>query len=108
MADHRSAAAQAYRHLYKSTAWRKGRLAFLAQHPLCERCQVNKRVTTATVVNHRKPHKGDTALFFDWRNWEPACKHHHDADIQSEERRGFSTAVGLDGWPVDDRHPANR
>ena len=108
MRDHRSAEARSWRHLYKSTAWRKGRLAFLAQHPLCERCEANGRVTAATVVNHRKPHKGDVTLFFDWLNWEPTCKPHHDADIQSEERRGYSTAIGVDGWPVDDRHPANR
>lgn len=107
MTDHRSAEALAYRHLYKSTAWRKGRLAFLSQQPLCERCLANGRTTPATVVNHRKPHKGDVVLFFQWENWEATCKPHHDSDIQSEERRGYSTKIGIDGYPVDTAHPAN-
>lgn len=108
MPDRRSPEAQAYRHLYKTPAWRNGRRAFLMQNPLCERCRENHRITPATVVNHRKPHKGDTALFFDWRNWEAVCKPHHDSAIQSEERMGYSKAIGADGWPTDGRHPANR
>ena len=108
MTDYRSPEAQAWRRLYKSAAWRNGRLAFLSQHPLCQRCEAEGRVTAAAVVNHRKPHKGDLTLFFAWSNWEATCKPHHDADIQSEEARGFSKAIGRDGWPTDHRHPANR
>lgn len=107
MTDRRSPEAQAYRHLYKTPAWRNGRLAFLARNPLCERCKTSGLTTAATVVNHRKPHKGDVTLFFSWENWEAVCKPHHDSDIQQEERRGYSTAIGLDGYPQDDRHPAN-
>ena len=107
MADHRSAEALTWRHLYKSTAWRKGRLAFLAQHPLCERCEASGRVTAATIVHHRKPHKGDLALFFAWANWESICQPHHDSDAQSEERIGYSKEIGVDGWPVSKAHPAN-
>jgi 5-methylcytosine-specific restriction endonuclease McrA len=108
MTDHRSPEAQAYRHLYRSSAWRKGRLIFLAQHPLCERCKAKGRITAATVVNHIKPHKGDITLFFAWSNFEATCKPCHDRDIQSEERIGYSKAIGIDGWPTDNRHPANR
>lgn len=106
--NQRSPEAQQYRALYKTTAWRKGRLAFLDQHPLCERCQAIDRVTAATVVHHRKPHKGDLALFYSWANWEAVCQPHHDTDIQSEERKGYSTKIGEDGWPLDSQHPANR
>lgn len=107
MTDYRSPDAIAYRPLYKSKAWRNGRLVFLAQHPLCARCEAEGRITPATVVNHVKPHKGNVALFYDWNNWEAVCKPHHDRDIQSEERTGFSKAIGLDGWPTDARHPAS-
>jgi 5-methylcytosine-specific restriction protein A len=65
-------------------------------------------VVLATVVNHRKPHKGDRSLFFDAGNHESTCKPCHDGPIQSEERRGFARDIGADGWPTDPRHAANR
>lgn len=108
MSDYRSPEALAYRHLYKSAAWRKGRLIFLRQHPLCQRCMAKGIVTAATVVNHVVPHKGNLQRFFDQGNWEAICAPHHDRDAQSEERRGYSTEVGLDGFPTDPKHPANR
>jgi len=106
--DQRSTEAALYRKLYKSTQWRKGRLLFLAQNPLCQRCQARGEITAANVVNHIVPHKGDLVLFFASSNWEATCKPCHDRDIQSEERTGYSKAIGPDGWPTDDRHPANR
>lgn len=106
--DRRSPEAIRWRKLYKSTAWRKGRRIFLAQHPLCERCLAAGRTVAATVVNHRVAHKGDEARFFAWANWEAICPPCHDRDVKAEEMRGYSTSIGLDGWPRDSRHPANR
>jgi hypothetical protein len=79
----------------------------LREHPLCKRCLEMKprRLTAATVVHHIEPHKGDITKFFDPANLESSCAPHHDGDAQSEERVGYSTAVGEDGWPVDARHP---
>lgn len=108
MTDYRSPEAAAYRKLYGSRAWRLGRVAFLGQHPLCERCKANGRTTAATVVNHRTPHKGDLGLFFSWKNWEPTCKPHHDSLIQSEERRGYLKGSDAQGRPRDPQHPWNR
>lgn len=53
------------------------------------------------------PHKGDYELFTDWTNLESVCDHCHNSHIQSEERLGYSKEIGLDGFPVDPRHPAN-
>jgi 5-methylcytosine-specific restriction endonuclease McrA len=106
--DYRSADAEVYRHLYKTSAWRKGRLIFLAQHPLCKRCLDAKRMSRATVVHHTVPHKGDPAIFFNQSLWEPICKPCHDRDAQAEERRGYSKAIDASGWPTDPRHVANR
>lgn len=108
MKDYRSSEAAAYRALYKSTAWRKGRVMFLRDHPLCDLCQARGVTTAATVVNHRKPHKGDLSLFFSEMNWQALCKLCHDGEVQSTERRGFSNRIGHDGWPIDSAHPANR
>jgi 5-methylcytosine-specific restriction enzyme A len=106
--DSRSEEAQAWRQLYRTTAWRKGRVIFLRQHPLCERCEAQGRVTAATVVNHRTPHKGDLVLFHSVQNWEACCKPCHDRDVRFEEERGYSKEIGLDGWPVSPNHPANK
>jgi hypothetical protein len=69
---------------------------------------VPRKLTPATVVHHIEPHKGDEVMFFDPANLESSCKPHHDGDAQSEERMGYSTEVGADGWPIDTKHPANR
>lgn len=105
--DHRSAEAQAWRHLYKSKAWRTGRIAFLHQHPLCVMCKTDGRIAPATVVDHIEPHKGNEALFFDASNWQALCKPCHDSRKALQEARGYDPSIGEDGWPVDERHPAN-
>lgn len=85
--------------------WQKARATFLAQHPLCITCKRSGKITVATVVDHITPHRGDQALFWDRKNWQPLCKPHHDRDKQREETVGFSSEVGPDGLPLDPRHP---
>ncbi len=59
------------------------------------------------VCDHVVPHKGDEVRF--WTGpFQTLCPDHHDRRKQSEERAGFSLEAGLDGWPVDPGHPANR
>ena len=58
--------------------WRKARNLFLKQHPLCDHCQAEGRITPATVVDHVLPHRGDKRLFWDRANWQPLCREHHD------------------------------
>ena len=71
-------------------------------------CERQDKVTSAEVVDHIKPHKGDESLFFDFDNTQSLCASHHNSAKQSEERLGYSTEIGLDGYPVDPRHPRNR
>ena len=66
--------------------WSKARVAFLRQHPLCVMCARAGRPTPATIVDHVVPHRGDPQLFWDERNWQALCKHHHDRDKQRIER----------------------
>ncbi len=105
--DGRSPEAIEARRLYNTAAWQRLRLAYLAEHPLCVMCLRMERVDPATVVDHIIPHRGDHDLFFDADNLQSLCKAHHDATKQREDIRGYSDAVGLDGWPLDDQHPAN-
>lgn len=60
------------------------------------------------MVNHKTPHKGDPALFFDVDNTESVCKQDHDALIQREEARGYTIGSDISGRPVDPLHPWNR
>jgi 5-methylcytosine-specific restriction protein A len=68
-----SAAARGY-----GAKWRGRRAAFLKRFPLCAECQRQGRLTPATVVDHIRPHRGDTALMWDEANWQPLCKPCHD------------------------------
>lgn len=58
--------------------WRRYRVSFLKEHPLCAQCLKENKVTPATVVDHIKDHKGDYDLFWDTDNHQPLCKRHHD------------------------------
>ncbi len=88
--------------------WRKARRAYLARHQLCVRCKAAGRIAPASDVDHIVPHRGDKKLLRDPTNRQPLCKSCHSRHKQREERRGYSSAAGPDGWPVDPRHPANR
>ena len=94
--------------LYKSSRWRRARVAFLAEHPVCKLCLNVGKVTPATVVDHVTPHRGDTVLFWDKSNWQALCEPCHNGAKQRIERRGYDDTVGLDGMPTDPNHPFNR
>jgi 5-methylcytosine-specific restriction protein A len=69
-------------------AWQKASRAFLAAHPLCqcERCDEGRlRVRAASVVDHRKPHRGDAGLFWDSDNWQAMAKDCHDRKTAAED-----------------------
>ena len=102
----RSTEAKAYHHLYNTKEWKARRKAQLEEFYLCAFCEAMGIIRSATVADHIEPHKGDLTLFFEGE-LQSLCKAHHDSAKQSEERRGFSTACDLDGYPVDPKHPAN-
>ena len=86
MTDHKrrydqTRAGAAHRRLYKLKSWAAARRAQFARQPLCERCLERGIVTPATVVNHRRPHRGNVGLFLDPDNHESACAPCHDRVI---------------------------
>ena len=103
--DQRSDAAKAYRRWYSTKVWQAARRAQIAAQPLCEPCLKRGRITPARVVNHRKPHKGDWALFIDPTNHQSVCKPCHDGPVQQAEHHGYHHRVGGDGLPLDPAHP---
>jgi 5-methylcytosine-specific restriction protein A len=68
--------------------WQKARERFLSEHPLCCYCERTGRITAASVVDHKIPHRGDAALFWNESNWQPLCKPCHDSVKAREEGRG--------------------
>ena len=79
----------------------------LLHQPLCEFCLLENRNTPATIADHVVPHHGDPNLFIRGE-LQSLCVQCHNARKQQVERRGYSSAVGMDGWPVDPSHPANQ
>jgi 5-methylcytosine-specific restriction endonuclease McrA len=73
----------------------------LAIQPLCEFCLVTEEITAADVVDHKRKHNGDTAIFFDPTNLQSLCKHHHDSAKQMMERGKKVVTYGLDGYPIE-------
>jgi 5-methylcytosine-specific restriction enzyme A len=77
----------------------------LQRQPLCALCEARGKVTAATVVDHVIPHQGSKQLFWDSNNFQSACKPCHDSLKKQIEHRGYSTEIGVDGWPTDRSHP---
>jgi 5-methylcytosine-specific restriction protein A len=67
--------------------WQKASRAFLRAHPLCEHCLKDGRYVKATVVDHKTPHRGDQALFWNESNWQALCKPCHDKKTFTEDVR---------------------
>jgi 5-methylcytosine-specific restriction endonuclease McrA len=65
--------------------WQKARLEHLRQYPLCAYCGANGRITAATVVDHKTPHRGDMNLFWSRANWQSLCSNCHSSVKQREE-----------------------
>ena len=68
-------------------------------------CELLGRITAATVVDHKIPHKGDPQLFWDETNWQSLCAPCHDSHKQSQERTGSMRGACADGMPIDPAHP---
>ena len=78
----------AWRKWYKTTEWRRLRWACLVRDLFtCRMCGwIGGNATRLLVADHRLPHRGDRALFFDIGNLQCLCKPCHDGAKQSHER----------------------
>ena len=94
-------------HLYDSARWGRIRAHQLAIHPLCRYCAELGRVTPATIVDHIEPHKGDVNKFW-LGELQSLCDSCHRSTKAFLEINGYRPDIGLDGWPLDKRHPCYR
>lgn len=64
--------------LYNDVKWRNASKRFIREHPYCAACNAylldakGEPISNAC-VDHKEPHKGDTRLFWDVRNWQSLC-----------------------------------
>jgi hypothetical protein len=69
-------------------------------------CAEEGVATAASVVDHVDPHNGDHGSF--WTGaLQSLCEQCHNRTKSRIEHKGFSTAFGTDGLPIDPRHPFN-
>lgn len=79
-----------WRKWYKTARWQKLRMAvlvrdlFTCQRPGCGRIEPD---TSKLVADHRRPHRGSEALFWDADNLQCLCKPCHDSWKQRAENR---------------------
>ena len=64
--------------------WLRARSVFLKQHPLCAICETEGRITPATLVDHRVPHRGNMVFFWDQTNWQSLCPSCHSRKTRAE------------------------
>lgn len=91
--------------------WQRESKRFLVEHPLCQcpSCGEGRvRVRAASVVDHKRPHRGDRELFWDRSNWQAMAKRCHDSYKQRLEKSGRVIGADASGRPVDPRHHWNR
>jgi 5-methylcytosine-specific restriction endonuclease McrA len=97
-------AASSLDRLYKSPRWQRTRALFLRANPVCSVCTLMGRVSAATVCDHDPPHNGNEAAFWDSSRFRALCPRCH-GQVRADQKRGYSTMIGLDGNPIDKRHP---
>lgn len=88
--------------------WQRARRQYLTAHPTCVICAKRGVLTSATVVDHIVPHRGDVEAFWDMDGWQALCAHCHNSIKQSEEKLGYVQGSAADGRPLDPSHPWNR
>ena len=97
----------AWNNWYSTERWGRIRRHQLLVHPLCKFCAERGLVVPATICDHVEPHRGDTNKF--WLGpFMSLCKSCHDSTKKLVEQRGYRLDIGLDGWPLDPKHPVYR
>ena len=70
--------------LYKTTRWTNASKAYRQAHPLCVLCEAEGYTRPSTVTDHKTPHGGDEAMFWNEANWQALCQRHHNAKSSYE------------------------
>jgi 5-methylcytosine-specific restriction protein A len=92
-----------YNNWYRTSRWRKVRARHLKKQPYCQCPHHIGQMVEGNTVDHITPHKGDTRLFWDERNFQTLTATCHSKFKQSEERggRGFNQGCDAQGNPLN-------
>ena len=97
---------------YDDPRWKRLRLAFLKQSPLCEDCRLRGRITVASHVDHKVAIKDAPERALHWSNLAALCGPCHssktatsDGGLGHKRRPRFVKGCDLSGWPIDTNHP---
>jgi 5-methylcytosine-specific restriction enzyme A len=96
-----------HQHLYGTRRWKRLRRLHRQSEPLCRFCKERGINTPGEVVDHVIPHNGDVNLFY-CGQLQTLCRNCHDRDKRNAELHGFRPDAGVDGFPLDKRHPFYR
>lgn len=81
-----------WRKWYNTKRWRQMRWARLVADAFtCTRCGRLEGDTSQLVCDHKVPHRGSEALFWDEANLTTLCKPCHDGAKQRDEQRPIRT-----------------
>jgi 5-methylcytosine-specific restriction protein A len=94
-----------WRAWYSLQSWRRRAKHQLANSPLCAMCLEAGRLTPATIADHHPPHKGNYNAFV-LGPLRSLCRDCHQG-VWAIDKRGYSHAIGDDGYPLDPAHPFN-
>ena len=80
-----------WRKWYKTERWRRLRIEVLMRDSYtCQKtgviCAGKYPADDSPVVDHKRPHRGDEALFWDKGNLQTVSKKYHDSEKQKQER----------------------
>jgi 5-methylcytosine-specific restriction enzyme A len=92
---------------YSLARWRKRRADQLAREPFCKLCAARGVSSFATVADHVESHRGVWNDFW-LGKLQSLCSNCHKSAKRLVDERGFDPMIGVDGMPVDRRHPAYR
>jgi 5-methylcytosine-specific restriction protein A len=70
-------------------------------------CFAAGRIMPATCVDHIEPHRRDYNKFC-LGKLQSLCASCHSGAKRIVEQRGYDPAIGVDGMPLDPRHPVYR
>lgn len=65
--------------------WQTLRKRFILQHPYCQECLKQGKLTEATDVDHIVPHRGCAKLLFDEANLQALCHECHSRKTAKED-----------------------
>lgn len=91
--------------VYHDPRWRKLRAQHLRKQPRCVICRRPAVSGQALHVDHIVPWRKDYSRRFDPTNVQTLCVKCHATHKRAIGIHGYSNDIGLNGWPIDPRHP---